>query len=62
MLPLSGSQPALMPENIKYLLGFRDGAKKSSSLNGRGRAIEDDHSYWAPPYWNITFSMGRTEL
>ena len=26
---------------------------------------EDDHSYWAPPYWNITketFSLGRTEL
>ena len=26
---------------------------------------EDDHSYWAPPYWNITketFSFGRTEL
>ena len=26
---------------------------------------EDDHSYWAPPYWNITketFTLGRTEL
>ena len=26
---------------------------------------EDDHSYWAPPYWNRTketFSLGRTEL
>ena len=26
---------------------------------------EDDHSHWAPPYWNImkeTFSLGRTEL
>ena len=26
---------------------------------------EDDHSYWAPPYWNImkeTISLGRTEV
>ena len=26
---------------------------------------EDGHSYWAPPYWNITketFSLGITEL
>ena len=26
---------------------------------------EDDHSFWAPPDWNITketFSLGRTEL
>ena len=26
---------------------------------------EDDHSYWAPPYWKITketFSLSRTEL
>ena len=26
---------------------------------------EDDHSHWAPPYWNVTketFSLGRTEL
>ena len=26
---------------------------------------EDDHSYWAPPYWNITketFFLGRAEL
>ena len=26
---------------------------------------EDDNSFWAPPYWNITketFSLGRTEL
>ena len=26
---------------------------------------EDDHSYWAPPYWNVTketFSFGRTKL
>ena len=26
---------------------------------------EDDHSHWAPPYWNVTketFSLGRTEV
>ena len=26
---------------------------------------EDDHSLWAPPYWNITtetFSLGRNEI
>ena len=23
---------------------------------------EDDHSYWAAPYWNITFSLGRKEI
>ena len=26
---------------------------------------EDNHSNWAPPYWNIikdSFSLGRTEL
>ena len=26
---------------------------------------EDDHSHWAPPYWNImkeTFSLGRTQI
>ena len=26
---------------------------------------EDDHSNWAPPFWNImkeSFSLGRTEL
>ena len=27
--------------------------------------IENDHSHWAPPYWNIikeTSSLGRTEV
>jgi len=38
--------------------------KKLENFGGN-LLIEDDHSYWAPPYWNImkeTFSLGRTKL
>ena len=39
-------------------------SKKLENFGGH-LLSEDDHSHWAPPYWNIikkTFSLGRTEL
>ena len=39
-------------------------AKKLENFGGH-LLNEDDHSYWAPPYWNITnetLSFDRTEL
>ena len=41
--------------------------KPSKKLENFGGNLlsEDDHSKWAPPYWNITketFPLGRTEL
>ena len=44
--------------HAKYLL-------KKLEIFGGHLFSEDDHSHWAPPYWNMmkeTFSLGRTEL
>ena len=38
---------------------------KKLEVFGGHQLSEDDHSHWAPPYWNImkeTFSLGRTEI
>ena len=43
---------------------FPQKEKKLENFGGH-MFSEDDHSYWAPPYWNITkdtFLGGRTEL
>ena len=43
---------------------FQQQTKKLENFGGH-LLSEDDPSYWAPPYWNITkktFSLGRTEL
>ena len=39
--------------------------RKKLDVFGGQLLSEDDHSYWAPPYWIITketFSLCRTEL
>ena len=38
---------------------------KKLEIFGGHLVSEDDHSHWAPPYWNImkeTSSLGRTEV
>ena len=38
---------------------------KKMEIFGGQLLSEDDHSHWAPPYWNIMkeiFSLGRTEV
>ena len=46
-------------------LGRKNQNRKKLENFGGHLLSKDDHSYWAPPYWNITketFSLGRTEL
>ena len=42
-----------------------EGYTKKQEVFGGQLLSEDDHSHWAPPYWNITketCSLGRTEV
>ena len=51
-----------MHEVNNYYQKFK---KKLEVFGGHLLSDEDDHSHWAPPFWNITkeaFSLGRTEL
>ena len=44
-----------------FLVSF----SKKLEIFGGHLLSEDDHSHWAPPYWNImkeTLSLGRTEV
>ena len=42
-----------------------EGYTKKQEVFGGQLLSEDDHSHWAPPYWNVTketCSLGRTEV
>ena len=50
-------------KQTRHILAMKN-LKKLENFGGH-LLSEDDHSYWAPPYWNITketFTLGRTEL
>jgi len=50
---------------VVALPGNLSGVLYTKIIFGGHLFSEDDHSHWAPPYWNImkeTFSLGRTEV
>ena len=55
-----------MSTDFRMLLSRETPCRTKKLENFVGHLLsEDDHSYWAPPYWNTTketFSLGRTEL
>ena len=53
-----------MGQHSKLLSFILKPSKKLENFGGN-LLSEDDHSKWAPPYWNITketFPLGRTEI